>query len=94
MIYQLDFHCEPDYKVGLFGGFFLSGIVIGCVTLARMGDLYGRKKVYVFGLCVQLLITLGILVSSSAILDYVLLLVLGWAMSGKQYVGYNYLIEF
>lgn len=83
MIEQLNFHCEPDYKIGLFGACFLLGMVVGCVTLARMGDLYGRKKVFLFGMGCQILATCGLLVSKSVAIDYLLLLVLGWAVTGK-----------
>jgi MFS family permease len=58
-------------------------MVIGCVTLARMGDLYGRKKVFLLGMFCQLLSTFGLLVSHSQGIDYLLLLVLGWAVTGK-----------
>jgi MFS family permease len=49
-IEQLDFYCEPEYKMGLFGSFFLLGIVIGCFTIARAGDIYGRRPVFIFGM--------------------------------------------
>lgn len=79
--------------MGLFGSCFLLGMVIGCLTLARMGDLYGRKKVFLFGMACQLIATCGLLVSTSEVANYLLLLVLGWAVTGKQFVGYSYLIE-
>jgi MFS family permease len=68
-------------------------MVVGCVTLARMGDLYGRKRVFLLGMACQFLATLGLLLSHNEGIDYLLLLILGWAITGKQYVGYSYLIE-
>lgn len=93
LIEQLDFHCAPDYKVGLFGACFLLGIVVGCVTLTRMGDIQGRKKVFLVGMACQFATTLGLLVTRQESLFYILLLILGWAVTGKQYVGYSYLLE-
>lgn len=93
LIEQLNFHCEPDYKIGLFGSCFLLGMVVGCVTLTRMGDVYGRKRVFLAGMCSQVLATIGLLVSHEQLIHYILLLVLGWAVTGKQFVGYSYLIE-
>lgn len=58
-------------------------MVIGCVTLTRMGDLYGRKKIFLIGMGCQLLATFGLLISTSEGIDYLLLLVLGWAVTGK-----------
>jgi MFS family permease len=83
LINQLDFHCAPDFMVGLFGSFFLLGMVIGCLTLARMGDIYGRKKVFILGMVCQVAACGGLLVSRSAPIDYILMLVLGWAITGK-----------
>jgi MFS family permease len=93
LIEQLDFHCQPDYKIGLMGSSFLFGMVIGCLTLARMGDLYGRKRIFLLGMSCQLLATVGLLVSHSDLVVYLLLLTLGWAVTGKQFVGYSYLLE-
>jgi MFS family permease len=50
IIEQLDFYCETDMEIGLFGSSFLVGVVIGCVTFARMGDIYGRKKIFIIGM--------------------------------------------
>lgn len=68
-------------------------MVIGCLTLARMGDIHGRKKVFLIGMGCQVMATLGLLLSTSEIIDYMLLLILGWSITGKQYVGYTYLLE-
>jgi hypothetical protein len=48
-----------------------------------MGDIYGRKRVFLFGMCCQLLSTVGILMTSKASMVYLLLVVLGWAVTGK-----------
>ena len=89
----MDFHCEPDYKIGLFGSCFLLGMVIGCLTLARLGDVHGRKKIFLLGMSCQLMATAGLLISRSELVDYLLLMLLGWSITGKQYVGYTYLLE-
>jgi len=79
--------------MGLFGSFFLLGIVIGCFTIARAGDIYGRRPIFILGMISQILMTVGLLLSHSTNIDYVLLLVMGWAVTGKQFVGYSYLLE-
>ncbi|CDW90772.1 solute carrier family member 5 [Stylonychia lemnae] len=93
LIEQLNFHCEPDYKLGLFGSFFLLGIVVGCFTLARAGDIYGRRRIFIIGMVSQIIVCTTILFSTSIYFDYVLLFLIGWAITGKQFVGFSYLIE-
>ena len=36
-------NAESEIVVGLFGSFFLAGIVLGSVTVTRIGDVYGRR---------------------------------------------------
>jgi MFS family permease len=38
--------------VGLFGSFFLLGIVLGSVTITRIGDIYGRRPGFIIGLAI------------------------------------------
>jgi MFS family permease len=44
--------CESEIVVGLFGSFFLAGIVLGSVTVTRIGDVYGRREGFMFGLII------------------------------------------
>ena len=46
LVAQTNFYCAPKWELGLIGFCFLFGIVIGCVTVTRMGDTKGRKPVY------------------------------------------------
>lgn len=69
--------------MGLFGAFFLLGISISCSTLSRAGDIYGRRPTFAIGMISQILASIGMLISTSINIDYILLLVLGWAMIGK-----------
>jgi hypothetical protein len=50
LVLQLDLKCESEMILGLFGSLFLAGIVLGSVTLTRIGDTYGRKHAFGFGL--------------------------------------------
>ena len=61
LIEQVNYYCEPDYRIGLFGAFFLGGIVIGSVSLTRMGDIYGRKPIFLVGVIMQIFITAAFL---------------------------------
>ena len=93
LIEQLNWYCEPDYMIGLVGAFFLLGIVVGCSTLARLGDIYGRKPIYLLGLCMHLSFMFGILISKNAFIDYFLLFTFGMSITARYYVGYTYNLE-
>ena len=58
--------------MGLVGAFFLLGIVVGCSTLTRLGDVYGRKPIYILGLLMHLCFMFGILISRDPYVDYFL----------------------
>jgi len=79
--------------IGLFGSFFLLGVVIGCLTLTRLGDIVGRKPIFMLGMIMQIAVTLSIVLISNPYIAYGLCLLEGISMTGKQYVGYSYLIE-
>jgi MFS family permease len=79
--------------IGLVGAFFLLGIVIGCSTLTRLGDVYGRKPIYILGLVMHLSVMIGILISRVAIIDYFLLFTFGMSVTARYYVGYTYNVE-
>ena len=59
---QVDFYCSPEYMIGLVGASFVCGIVVGSVTLTRLGDIYGRKPTYMGGLLMHLSSTILFLV--------------------------------
>ncbi len=79
--------------VGLFGSCFLAGIVLGSVTITRIGDIYGRRPGFMIGLVIQSFITILFLFNRSYHLAYLLCFLLGFGITGKQYVGWNYLLE-
>lgn len=90
---QLNFYCEPGWKIGALGASFLFGIVIGCSTLTRLGDVYGRKPIYMLGLFLHLLFMSGIFFVTNAYLCFGLLFVFGMSISSRYYVGYTYNVE-
>lgn len=51
-IITFDLYCDSELKIGLFGSMFLAGIVVGSITLTRLGDLYGRKPVFIMGVAI------------------------------------------
>ena len=93
LIHDLDLYCQPEYLIGLIGASFVCGIVVGSVTLTRLGDIYGRKPLYMVGLWMHLTSTLIFLVVSNTYILFILLFYFGASVTAKLYVGYNYLKE-
>lgn len=96
LIAQFDFYCEAKWKIGMMGFMFLVGIVLGCSTIARLGDVYGRKPIYNIGLLMHLAFSVIICFisgSSSILLLYGLLVFFGVSVTARFYVGYTYNLE-
>lgn len=79
--------------IGLIGAAFLAGIVVGCSTLTRLGDIYGRKPTYMLGLVMHLIFIVAILNTYNIYVAYFLLFFFGMSVTAKYYVGYTYLLE-
>lgn len=93
LIVQLDLLCESEITVGLFGSFFLLGIVLGSMTITRIGDIYGRRPGFMIGIGIQSIVTFLFLFNKDYHVAYLLCFLMGFSSTGKQYVGWNYLLE-
>jgi MFS family permease len=93
LVYQLDDYCDTRLGIGMYGFVYLAGIVVGCLTVARMGDVWGRKPIYLIGMILNFFLTLGLVFSYNKYLTLVLLCVLGITTTMRAYVGYAYNIE-
>lgn len=85
--------CAEPWEIGLMGSFFLAGIVVGCLTLTRLGDILGRKPIFIIGMLLQIGVSIAIVLLYNKWANFGLCLVMGLALTGKQYVGYTYLLE-
>jgi MFS family permease len=79
--------------IGLIGALFLMGIVVGCSTLTRLGDKWGRRPIYLLGLVMHMFFMVGILFTTSKLLAYGLLFIFGMSITARYYVGYTYNLE-
>lgn len=79
--------------IGLIGACFLCGIVVGCMTLTRMGDVVGRKPIYMLGVVMHIVVMIGLIVSYNAYLDFLLVFTFGMSVTARYYVGYAYNLE-
>ena len=79
----------------MMGFSFLLGIVLGCLTVARLGDIYGRRPIYKLGLIMHLFFAIGItfLRTKNSLLIFTLLIFFGMSVTARYYVGYSFNIE-
>lgn len=92
-IYQLNFYCTNDLWIGVLGASFLFGIVFGCSTLTRLGDVYGRKPIYMLGIVMHLFFMTFILFTTNKWVMFIMLVIFGMSISSRYYVGYTYNVE-
>ena len=94
LITQLNFECVPKWELGIVGAVFLLGIVVGCSIVTKLGDIYGRKPVYLFGLVLNFVLVALLLFLKNVVIVYGCLFLLGVSITARYYVGYTYNLEF
>ena len=70
------------------------GIVIGCSSVTKMGDYYGRRPVYLMGLILNFVLVGMLIVLRNVIVVYFCLFMLGISIAARYYVGYTFNLEF
>ena len=58
-------------------------MVIGCVTIARLGDIYGRRPVFLITMLLNSLVVIILIFNKNELLAYLLLLAFGALSAGK-----------
>jgi MFS family permease len=85
--------CVHKTKFGLFGSLFFVGVVLGSLILPRLSDMVGRKNVMFFGITLHLIPSAVILFTKNLNLALSMVFIMGFAMAGRNFVGYVYLTE-
>jgi MFS family permease len=70
-------------NVGMIGASFLVGIAVGCCTLARLGDIYGRKPIFIIGMGISMFFFFTLIFTTNMGACYFILFIIGIAISGK-----------
>lgn len=55
--------------------------------------MYGRKPIYMLGICLHLGVTAGLLIVTDGIVCMLILMVFGLSIASRYYVGYTYNVE-
>jgi len=93
LLVQLDLICAPKWQIGSLGSLFLLGIVVGCLTITKLGDHYGRRPIYLAGLVMNFGLILILMFSIWPWLSLAAIFGLGLSITARYYVGYTYTVE-
>jgi MFS family permease len=69
------------------------GIVVGCLTLTKLGDYYGRRPLYLVGLAMNFVLVSLLMFSEQPVLTTICLFGLGLSITARYYVGYTFTVE-
>ena len=69
------------------------GLVIGTLVFPRIGDLLGRKKTYLIGLAMHIMLTATLLILRDPNWFYAIIFLMGIEYPARFLVGYIYLSE-
>jgi MFS family permease len=80
-------------KIGFIGSSLFIGWTIAAIFLARVSDVYGRKRVFIYSMIGNDLAYLGLIISRNIDVNIVLIFLMGLFSVGRASVGYLYLQE-
>ena len=66
---------------------------MGCLIIPRLGDLYGRKPIYLWSMIVQGPVILLLCFINSLPIMYILVFIFGWSIIGRMSCGFLLLME-
>lgn len=89
----MDLYCTDGLKMGFLGSSFITGCFVGSFFLSRLADIYGRRPIFIVGLCLQICVVICSLFCKSIYFAYFLLFLGGIGEVGRYYVAYVYNVE-
>jgi len=93
-VQQLKMECASKEETDIMNISFLVGWCLSLVYGGRVGDEYGRKKIYLIALCFQIPVYIGVIFAKS-IQFMTLMLAFSGAINGiRQTIGFIYMMEF
>jgi putative MFS transporter len=80
--------------LGLLGSVFFAGIVVGSLTLPRLSDYYGRKKIFLISGILHLILCIITIFSNNFYVSIIIMFFVGIVFAGRTFVGYIWMNEF
>jgi MFS family permease len=85
--------CAPKSEFGYFGSTFFIGLVIGSLTLPRLSDKYGRKKLAALGGLLHVFAGMNVLFTQNLNWALTCCWMMGFGTAGRMFVMYVWLVE-
>ena len=85
--------CKPTRATALIAMAAFFGVFIGCLFIPRIGDLYGRKPIYLASMIVQSPIIIILIINTNMPVMYTLVAVFGMSIIGRMSCGFLLLME-
>lgn len=84
---------KPGFEMGMIAFSALIGISLACLVIPRLGDLYGRKPLYVFAIALQIPVYIAFCLFKTMIPMYITAFFLGPCVTGRMACGFLLLME-
>jgi MFS family permease len=92
-VQQLNLICATETQIGMLGSVFFAGWTISAVIIPTQADKMGRKPVLLLTYIAVVVISIGIIFSSSITLTTIFLFFLGMTANGTCNVSFVLMIE-
>ena len=86
--------CASTVALSLLGSSYFIGWTISLLFVPRLADMYGRKKIFVVGMVLQVLVYFGVIFARSITFMTVMLGISGLINGVRNTLGYVYMMEF
>ena len=90
---KVDLVCRAKSATSLIAISAFAGVAIGCLFIPRLGDLYGRKPVWLVSMLVQGPVLLFAATTTNLMLLYIVVFIAGPIIIGRMSCGFLLLME-
>jgi putative MFS transporter len=85
--------CVSKARVGLIGSSLFAGWALSAIFIPRLSDIYGRKRIFLFSMLLQICVFLPLYFSRNLTLTTILMFIFGIAAVGRCSISFLYLME-
>ena len=90
---ELDLVCQSKFGLCVFGSLYFIGYVVGALTFLRLGDIVGRRPVFIVGTTAFCFVSVGIYFATNLYLMYLLTFMMGTFEMVRFSLGYILMME-
>jgi MFS family permease len=90
---SLDLTCVSKQRIGFIGSSLFIGWALGATFLPRLSDLYGRRRVFIGSMILQVVTFIGLYLSKNIDVTTFIMFVFGVASVGRTSLSFLYMME-